>query len=756
MRSASTRDINKSIGTDPFSIYSSGNGPLYGGYVDQWNRQPEPHEWQLIRCYEATVKACLDRIASAVTQSTLRLFVKTLPGQKRHKSVVYSAPVCPIKRKFLYNKDPHAKAAMNSVIDVEEVFEHESLRALRRPNDVHDYTQLMRYTIAYRGILGGAFWEIDDSNQLILIPTQLVKPHKNKTGRVDYYDIGTPGLAGFRQIDAKNVIAFPCENLRDPYYPVGVGYLRACYQQVLLQRQTTATLGALMQNGGNSRIIVGLKGQPGRVGMERAIESFAGQMTRANDGRPVFVGDDITVSTLSIPPKDMAAAVIAGLTKEQICESCGVHNALLAGAGEITKATLDAARLDFSENTLAPLLTFIAEQLNTSFLPRFSGEDDDRLFFAFDDPSPASQEAMQTYLTAAGGGAWMEVNEVRKIDGLPAKPGYDYIRSQPGEKAGLEGDQPKSPPPDDENAKAIKALAEQVKELNWMVRSLPIGSAKPPRKSRRDNHQGRDTDVAQGKDAQPLTRLHAVLDELGIDRKAQSDTYDNGSVDEKYIDQLAEIVERFAERQKTFVLGHLTKRRKNDKLPRKFRLDGSWDEELADEASPVIQIILTDAAKKLLRHFDQPDEAFRVVNPHVTEAVKSIAFKFAQSTNETTSKQLNEALAELQTSLDTGLTAGERLPQLTKRVQEIFESLSKERAKLIGRTESQRAYNKGTAMSAKASGVVSHFELILSPTACEKCIAIKAERPRIELDGEIPPYHPNCYCSILSVLNPAA
>lgn len=74
-------------------------------------------------------------------------------------------------------------------------------------------------------------------------------------------------------------------------------------------------------------------------------------------------------------------------------------------------------------------------------------------------------------------------------------------------------------------------------------------------------------------------------------------------------------------------------------------------------------------------------------------------------------------------------------------------SMSKTRAEVIARTESNNAYNQGRMEQAKATGR-EYFIVNSTPTCCQDCYeAYDGKTFHLPEDEDmIPPYHPNCYC----------
>ena len=107
-------------------------------------------------------------------------------------------------------------------------------------------------------------------------------------------------------------------------------------------------------------------------------------------------------------------------------------------------------------------------------------------------------------------------------------------------------------------------------------------------------------------------------------------------------------------------------------------------------------------------------DVFHVANPKVGDAARKAAMQFAESTNSTTTMELNAALAKLRQDMEEGLVEGDRMHELEDRVKSVFDRASDERAALIATTEASRAHHEGQREAAKASGVCRGFRLLPS------------------------------------------
>lgn len=114
---------------------------------------------------------------------------------------------------------------------------------------------------------------------------------------------------------------------------------------------------------------------------------------------------------------------------------------------------------------------------------------------------------------------------------------------------------------------------------------------------------------------------------------------------------------------------------------------------------------------------------FEVENPRVLAFIERRSFRFSFDTNAGTQKKLREAFAE-------GISAGEGVPGLTRRVNEIFTFKKRWQAEQIARSEVIRAANWAAEESYLQSGIVVEKEWIVSRDArlCPYCEPMAGRR----------------------------
>jgi hypothetical protein len=190
---------------------------------------------------------------------------------------------------------------------------------------------------------------------------------------------------------------------------------------------------------------------------------------------------------------------------------------------------------------------------------------------------------------------------------------------------------------------------------------------------------------------------------------------------------------------------------------------------MAAALTPLLAEYWEKAGKVTLTALGLDSAEFRVVDPHVHDAIANLTLKFCASTNASTTRRLIHAKQATKAALVQGIIKkGESIPDLTKRIQKIFSGLNKHHAALIARTEASRAVHAASLMSAEESGVVEAKRWLASANSCDRCLALetKTKEAAAALSSAFaiapgdsaystipsPPLHPLCRCTITLVL----
>ena len=193
-------------------------------------------------------------------------------------------------------------------------------------------------------------------------------------------------------------------------------------------------------------------------------------------------------------------------------------------------------------------------------------------------------------------------------------------------------------------------------------------------------------------------------------------------------------------------------------------------EEIAQKMNPAILEIFHVGGREGIRKLGLELDDFDVSNPEVLEFLKDYSIKLARVIRKTTMEVVKKRIED-------GLKEGLSTRDIATRMMDtgVFGGA---RAESIARSETARAYVRGTEMGWKQTGIVKGKQWRLAPNACQFCIAASKkfadrvtslgspffkEGTQIQgTDGGVmkfdysdvygAPLHPNCRCDIRAVI----
>ena len=123
-----------------------------------------------------------------------------------------------------------------------------------------------------------------------------------------------------------------------------------------------------------------------------------------------------------------------------------------------------------------------------------------------------------------------------------------------------------------------------------------------------------------------------------------------------------------------------------------------WGKTFKAEGMPVLRAIIADAGESTIEDLNLTVD-FDLTNPEFVRFLERSSQRFAREVNDTTWQKLKDSLSE-------GIKAGESIPELAERVEQVMGDRIRSSKTVIARTEVHRATVGGGLISAKASGVV--------------------------------------------------
>lgn len=146
---------------------------------------------------------------------------------------------------------------------------------------------------------------------------------------------------------------------------------------------------------------------------------------------------------------------------------------------------------------------------------------------------------------------------------------------------------------------------------------------------------------------------------------------------------------------------------------------------------------------------------FSLHNPSVLEAIDRATLLFCQTTNDTSTTDLNTAIARLRVELNEGIERGEAFSDLAERMRTLFDT---PRANTIAVTETSRALNGGAIISYQKANCEGSMWLCTSNPCPKICEPLDYEERPLGVPFWVnpkggpyavvlhAPAHPRCFC----------
>ncbi len=407
-------------------------------YYDAFRRRIIPSDTRLVEEYKRTIFTCANLNADGVVATPLRLYVKTSPGEKQ--TVLRTKALTTQKIDYLSSK-AHLQKTLRSFVNVEEVVEHPALTLLERANTSrHLNGQRLKELIElFRDITGKTYILIEADpfglpRNLWVLPTQWVTPRKDRSKNsnklIDYYEFRPPGIGEEIRYKPEDIITFLNPSLTDPYVD-GISALQASFESNEVNKKLLSHEDALLLNEARPEIVISPKDTESAFSADTARRYEREWRMKFGFGRSggAWVPDDpVTITPVTIPPRDLARLEINKWSKNDVANAFQVPFALVADASH-NRQQLEAAELQHAKHAILPRCNRNACVWNDLFLSMW--DDSGRLFFAYDDPIPENrEEKLQENVQLKSNGI-ITANEVRDNYGYAPHPSAEADDLQP-------------------------------------------------------------------------------------------------------------------------------------------------------------------------------------------------------------------------------------------------------------------------------------------------------------------------------------
>lgn len=634
----------------------------------------------------------------------------------------------------------------------DEVEAHAVLDLLDRVNENMTRYDLLELLSLHLELAGEHFWwkVRSNSGQIVEIWPWLNPVHMGvlpgKDRLVEGYIYQTP--SGERiPFERQDILHFKYTNPVNPYR--GMSPVKAAELAVASDQQASKWNWRFFRQGAKPYLAMSVPGTLTQDQYDRVIKQWESRHMGEDNAHKLAIVESGTpqerteIKEIGVKQKDMDFIEQRRMSKEEIYEIFGIPAGLVSSK-DVNRATAEAHRAVFIEDTIIPKLRKIVSYLNEFLLPDFK---DDRLFFDFDDPSPRNLEEDLSYYESGLKNGWLSPNEVRNEENLPPyEGGSQFFIPQNVVSVGTEPKESKGLPRKFNTKKLGRTQQEVIAEMT---------KEELARYRKRKNGKEKEADK-KGK----VTRSLAENEKAEIWRKKVIRTDE----DEK---NFARLLRKEFSRQEEEVLKTVTKKSYSEKG---FEFNVAKEAtRMEDIFGPFVRIIIAKYGAEALETLI-PDVTFSDSTARISRFLKEEGLKFAKEINKTT----KVAIAE---NLRRGVEAGEGITKLKNRVRAVFSEASNVRAERIARTEVSRASNMGTIEGWQQSGLVKKKEWLtaLDERVCPYCAPMhgktitlgrrffdqgstfkgNAKRP-IKFgysDIQGPPLHVNCRCTLIPVID---
>lgn len=751
-----------------------------------------------------TVHSCVSYNANCCASAEFGVFQDGSGSKTKKKSLKPSVRAALKKKHKRHFKD---------VSDVQELNQHPLLDLLQNQDEDLDHVDFVRLTVTYLKTLGKGYWHLQRNNPgddteipygIRILKPWWVFPQRDMEGNViGYYYTNVYGgpvngsanpayRADKVWIDKCDIIDFRYPAPADPYGG-GDSPLRSAFIKTSLASKFNEWQSWLLNNRARiDGILTAQTENADEKKIERLAKAFNDKFKGGGNGGILTTDQAVKFTPVSYSPTDMGPLQVNEQLKTAICNALHTPVALLDSDPKYSN--LETSIELHAKQAVDPDLCLIAKKINKYLVPLY----EDNAFFAFEEVIPTDanyelekEQAENLLWQTAIQANMVSQNEVRARLGLddvdngddtqadeeeapPAPPQAPAGEAPPvpgPEAPPALADQPGQPAPEKGQLEAILKINEQV--MGGLPRSIAINILSKALQIDQQEAKGlvgypptqKAGACSCGHCAAEKGRMQqeAASTQKASQGKAPPELHPSHGTEAQLAHTLTQHYQKLKDHFLSEVKGKMVNGLITKGLPADFVPIENWSDDLAHASKPLIEIGMKQAAGERQEWYQRagasPD-VFSVLPHEIDKSANSLSLKFAKSTLATTTQKVNDALDSLREDLKQGLIDGDGIPEMTDKVQSIFTGLDENHAQLIAQSETQRAVSEGQRISAKASGLVSGFKLLVSDDACDICQDLDGQETGLDgsfesddYAGSLVPVHPGCRCTVLEVLS---
>jgi HK97 family phage portal protein len=644
--------------------------------------------------------------------------------------------------------------------DVSEILDHPALDIVQRCNEFTTKFDHFWLTAQYLELTGEAPWFVTKDNRGQPIKLLLLRP--------DCIDIipGTNGqiINGYTYMAGTQKVPLAPDEVVFLRYPDpnkqfrGRSPLQAVARTVDLEEYAEEYNRKFFYNSARPDGVLSTEQKLGDEQLKK-VETKLKQKYQGigNAHKTLILEKGLKWESMSLSQKDMEFLGQANFARDKILGVFRVPRTVLGITEDVNRANAEATDYVFAKRTIKPKMERIVQQMNEFLLPFFTGTEN--MFYDFDNPVEDDNTANIALQTAALQNGWLTINEVRALDGYDPIDGGDELRV-PVSTSPIGTDNTLPP-----ELRGMKGLNFSERVRTSMARS------------RATDKTNKIRNILEKKVAEEIKRLLGKKKSKVINKdiprvvnpKAMEFQSKQLNLADEFEKKYTALMTKIFRDQRDFVLAIMPTKSAKAIDWAKFLLSSQMEKRrYAKELSALVTKIIIDQAAEAFA-FVGVDDSFNEKNPALISYLDKRAFKFATPVTQLTNKLLGNQFKE-------GISAGESIPQLRKRVEDVFGKMEVYRSERIARSETLRATNYSTLEAYKQSGVVEGQEWLATEDErlCEYCgpmdgkvlpldnswfkrgeTLVGTQGGSLKLDYEKiqhPPLHVNCRCTLIPVV----
>ena len=671
---------------------------------------------------------------------------------------------------------------------IEEVLEHPILDLLFKVNSFTSKFDHFWLTQTYLELTGEAPWFLDRKGGVIdnifLLRPDKIKPIAGKSRMIEGYEYEI-GLGETVKLENNEVIFLKNPNPAKPFR--GIGTLEMAAKVVDIDNYSEDWNKQFYQNSARPDAILTVDtdklNDEQKIKLKKSLrESYEGIK---NAHRVMVLFGNMKFDKSSFSAKDMDFLEQQRFSRDKILGIFRVPKAIVAQTEGVNLASAKTAQYIFAKWTIKPKMERLIQQLNEFLLPLFPGTEN--MFIDYDNPVPQDDELKLKKYESGLRNNYLTINEVRNEEGLPEVEGGDVIYVSGNIRPLGEPEQPTEIPEEEkpkEEGKVFrlkkgavyksKFSSDRLHEMRVRGKKFfAIRKQKEELKEKIKDSIRKELKAGEVRDNKHKSKL--VVKEINDDGNTRRElsaeeifsfwTVKN-KLFESYQEKVKEDLTKVFVAQRKIVLGKLSKKKdvafkSSPELYNTIKLNKKKEiERTLVLTLPTLTALFKEAGDET---FDMMDVTMSMdmerdeVKKLLKEKGRLFAVNVTDSTNEFIKKQVIA-----------GLTEGDSILKIRKRIEGVFDSATKSRAEKIARTESLKYSTRATEQAFKDSGIVEGKMWVTDPDPCPLCQELAGRTAPLggnfvkkgaTILGNVfdyediptPPLHPNCKCDIAPV-----